>query len=233
MDLASFGRALRKRWWYVVVAVVLGTAISTVLTLRSPKEYASSVTFFVSTPGSANGTALQADQFAQLRVNSYVNLLSSEQLAKLVLTQPGVGDLTPKQVISTITATAPSNTVVLTATVTDTLPRRSLAIAGAIGATFPGMVNSLDPPSSRTVLKVVSGPTLNTTPVSPRKTLDIGLGVLIGLAIGLAVTFLRELIDKTMRTPQDLEAASGLAVLGSVAFDKAVRTEPLIVGARH
>jgi len=55
------------------------------LTYSATPKYESSVTFFVSTPPNADGTALQADQYAQRRVNSYVGLLTSERLAQQII----------------------------------------------------------------------------------------------------------------------------------------------------
>jgi capsular exopolysaccharide synthesis family protein len=230
MDLRSFAHAIRKYWWLVLLVTLLGAGGATAMTVNTAPKYASSVTFFVSTPSSADGTALQADQFAQLRVNSYVELLRSEQLADLVALEPGVG-LSADAVIHRISASARTNTVLLSATATDTSKQRSLAITRAIATTFPAMVNRLDQRSSKTttVLNVVSGPTLGNSPVSPRKTLNIGLGILIGLALGLAIAFLRELLDTSMRSVEAVESAAGVPVIGTINFDKTAKKAPLIL----
>jgi capsular exopolysaccharide synthesis family protein len=230
MDLRSFAQAIRKFWWLIVLITLLGAGGAIVITLNTAPKYASSVTFFVSTPSSADGNALQADQFAQFRVNSYVELLRSGQLADLVAREPGVG-LTSAEVTRHISASARTNTVLLSATATDTSKARALAITTAIAKTFPAMVNRLDQRSSKTttVLNVVSGPTLSNTPISPRRTLNIGLGILIGLALGLAAAFLRELTDTTMRSVEAVEAAAGFPVIGTINFEKGAKKAPLIV----
>lgn len=232
MELASFGRALRKFWWLIVVTTVLGVGIAALLTARAQREYASYVTFFVSTPPSANGgTALQADQFAQLRVNSYVILARSSGLAKAVLDDPSVKGLGLDQrgVTSRLTASSQSGSVVLTVKATDSSKARSLALVTAVGNQFPKFVKTLDPEKSQTTLTPVSGPTLNSAPVSPRKKLNYGLGFLVGVAIGLAIAFLRELLDTSIRDPEGIDAATGLATIGAIDFEKAARTAPLIV----
>ena len=79
------------------------------------------------------------------------------------------------------------------------------------------------------MLNVVSGPTLNPVPVSPRKTLNIGLGVLLGLALGLAAAILREVLDNTVRSPQVLRTMTEAPVLGVIAADRGSKKSPLIV----
>ncbi len=232
MDLHGYVQAVRKYWWLVLLVTGLCVGASIVLTVTATPKYESSVTFFVSTPPNADGTALQADQYAQRRVNSYVGVLTSERLAQMVIDASKV-DLTVAQVSSSISAAADVNTVLLTATVTDTSPERSLAIATALSTQFTVIVNELDnhgsPDTANVVLNVVSGPTLNPVPVSPRKTLNIGLGIILGLALGLAAAILREVLDNTVRSPQTLRTLTDAPVLGVIAADRGSKKSPLIV----
>jgi len=232
VDLHGYVQAVRKYWWLVLLMTGLCVGASIVLTYTATPQYESSVTFFVSTSANADGTALQADQYAQRRVNSYVGLLTSEKLAQSVIDNAHL-DMTVSQVTGSIAAAADLNTVLLTATVTNSSPERSLAIATAISTQFGQMVAQLDnhgsPENANVVLNVVSGPTLNPVPVSPRKTLNIGLGVLLGLALGLAAAILREVLDNTVRSPQVLRTMSEAPVLGVIAADRGSRKSPLIV----
>ncbi len=124
----------------------------------------------------------------------------------MIIDDSGV-DLDVADVSGSIRATADLNTVLLNATVTDSSPERSLQIATALSTEFGVMVNQLDDngadAGADVTLNVVSGPTLNPVPVSPKKTLNLGLGFLGGLALGLAAAILRELLDNTIRTPAD------------------------------
>ena len=232
MDLHGYVQAVRKYWWLVLLMTGLCVGASIVLTYTATPQYESSVTFFVSTSANADGTALQADQYAQRRVNSYVGLLTSEKLAQSVIDNAHL-DMTVSEVTGSIAAAADLNTVLLTATVTNSSPERSLAIATAISTQFGQMVAQLDnhgsPENANVVLNVVSGPTLNPVPVSPRKTLNIGLGVLLGLALGLAAAILREVLDNTVRSPQVLRTMSEAPVLGVIAADRGSKKSPLIV----
>nr|WP_275889419.1 CpsD/CapB family tyrosine-protein kinase [Nakamurella flavida] len=140
--------------------------------------------------------------------------------------------MTRAQVQRSIAASADLNTVLLSATVTDTSDTRSLQIAGAVAAQLGALVDDLDNSGSADApnvqLNVISGPTLNPTPVSPRPTLNIGLGLLVGLAAGLALAILRQVLDTTVRSPQVLRALTKAPVLGVISFDRGARKSPLI-----
>jgi succinoglycan biosynthesis transport protein ExoP len=53
-------------------------------------------------------------------------------------------------------------------------------------------------------------------PVSPRKVRAGILSLLLGLLLGLGAAFLAEYMDETVNTPEDLEARTGIPVLGFV-----------------
>lgn len=54
------------------------------------------------------------------------------------------------------------------------------------------------------------------TPVKPRKTLNILLGILVGLFGGVGIAFFFEYLDNTIKTPEDVEAKLGIPVLGTI-----------------
>lgn len=234
MDIRGWVRVLRKYWWIVLVATLLAVGAGAVVTLRTPAQYASTVTFFVRTPAEQIGGAYQGDQFAQKRVNSYVQLMESQRLADLILADTQL-DLSVDQVIGKISAKGDLNTVLLTATVTDTSPQRSLDIAQSVSRQFVGLVSTLETaPGSTTpsvTMEVTSAAALNPNPVAPRPVINLGLAFIVGLALGIALAVMRELLDTTVRTVEVLKDITGHAVLAIVPFDEAARKPSLIVDA--
>jgi capsular exopolysaccharide synthesis family protein len=232
MDLRSYLRAVRRRWWLVLIVIVLGAVGGVVQNIRATPLYASHLTFYVSTPASTNGNALESDQFAQHRTATYVELLSSEKLADRVIADADL-PLTRHQVMGEISGTAKVNTVLLVATVRDPIPARSLKIANAVASLFPAMIDELDNTTTKTStvrLSVVSGPTLLHSPVSPRKKLNIGVGLLIGLLVGLVLAVVRELTDTSIRSAEVVREAVGLPTIGHIQFDTAAKSSALIAG---
>lgn len=232
MDLRGWARVLRKYWWIILLTTVLGAGVGVFVTFNTPPQYASTVTFFVRTPAEQIGGAYQGDQFAQKRVNSYVQAMESRRLADMILADTQL-DLTVDQTISKISAKGDLNTVLLTATVTDTSPQRSLDIATSLSRVFVDLVSSLEtPPGSTTpsvTIEVISAATLNPNPVAPRPLINLGLATVLGLALGIALAVLREVLDITVRTVAVLKAITDGSVLAIVPFDVAAKKSPLIM----
>lgn len=232
MNLRAYLRALRKSWWIVLVCTALGAGGALAYTASLTKIYESTVTFFVNTSKDTN--ALQSDQFAQQRVNSYIQLLSTESLARLVIEDTGL-DVSPATIMSQIRGSADTSTVLLTASVQAPTPERSLLIADSVSRKFAPMVEALETPQggdqSLVKLQVVSGPTLNPAPIAPRTNVYLTLGLLVGLGLGLALAGLRETLDTRIRTVEALRDITGSPVLGTVNSDKAARESPLVTQA--
>lgn len=232
MDLRSYARALRKGWWIILLCACLGIAGGALVTLRATPQYASSVTWFVSTPTEGGTSPLAADQFATRRITSYVGLLSADVTAQSVIDETGV-DLTVSQVSSRISGDADLNTVLLTATVVDSSPERSLLIAQGLAARFGQIVDKVDPIGpDQVVLRAISGPSLNPNPVAPRRTYNLTLGLLAGFVFGVAIALMRELLDNTVRQVVTLRDVARVPVLGAIPYDKEAKRSPLIDGTK-
>ena len=232
MELSNYLRALRKHRLLIATLTLLGTALGYGLYLLTPAVYSSSVTFYVSTPLSEGNNPLSAGEFAQARVNSYVALLESEQLANRVIRDQRL-PLTTAEVRQQISASAELNTVLVKAEVLNHSPQQSLAVARGVATTFGPMVDTLDNQGRKSptvVINVVSGPTLALTPVSPDRRLYAGLGLLCGAALAALIAVLRELLDSTVRSVDLATALVRAPVIGSIPFDPRIRKAPLLLG---
>ena len=221
-----------------LIAVVLGAVGGLLMTARATAMYQSSVTFYVSTPSDAagGGNAYQANQYAVAKIQSYTKLLNSDALASRIIAVTDV-DLTPGEVSSRISSSSGLNTVLLTATVTDSSVERALNIAGAIGSEFGTLVDGLDNRTdedgrvgSTVELNVISGPTVNPDPVSPNSAVNLALGVLAGLLLGVGLASLRGLLDTTIRSADALEEFTGLPSLGRIPLESSRRKSPILIG---
>jgi len=203
LELGNYLQALRKNRLLIALLTLVGFGAGFGLYLLTPAVYASSVTFYVSTPVTDGSNPLSAGEFAQARVNSYVALLDSERLASRVIADQKLA-LTPADVTQQIDASAQLNTVLVTAEVRNSSASQSLAVARGIANTFGAMVDTLDNQGRRTpavVINVVSGPTLAPEPVAPSLRLFAGLGLLLGAAVAVVAAVLRELLAERSVSP--------------------------------
>ena len=233
MDFRTYLTALRRHWWIPVLTTLLGIAGSAAAYYTTPPTYATSVTFYVSTPIQSGANPQSVGEFAQSRVNSYVVLMSSERVAQAVVDRSGV-DLSAGAVMRKITAEADLNTVVVKATVRDSSAERSMVLAQGLAASFGTTVSTLDNPGTgraTVIINVVSGPTALGA-VAPQLKVYGGLGVLVGLVLGVLLVLLLELLDNTLRSPDVASSLVGAPVIGNIRYDADMRRAPLILRDR-
>ncbi|TMQ57778.1 MAG: hypothetical protein E6K76_09620 [Candidatus Eisenbacteria bacterium] len=65
-------------------------------------------------------------------------------------------------------------------------------------------------------LRVIEAATVDLRPVRPRKFLNLGVGVLLGLLSGSGLAFLLDSFRRTIRTPEDVDQHLQLPVLGLI-----------------
>lgn len=65
-------------------------------------------------------------------------------------------------------------------------------------------------------LRFMDRPLVPATPIKPNVPLSLGLGLAGGILLGCFAAFSREWLDRSIKTPQDVEATLGLASLGVI-----------------
>ncbi|HEY3407823.1 MAG TPA: polysaccharide biosynthesis tyrosine autokinase [Propionicimonas sp.] len=234
-ELRAVVTSLRRYWRSLVGCLLAGLAAASLLTAATPRTYQSTMTFFVATAASAQAAnnQLQADEFAQRRINSYVGVMNSELLASRVITATGL-ELEPSDIIAMISSSVDPDTVLMNVTVTDTSPDRSLIIAKAIASSFDDVIGEVENRSkgAGVTLRVVSGPTLNPDPVTPRTSLNLGLGLLLGLGIGVAQALVRDRVDTSFHSREELARVTGVPVLALLQVQANAKKQAPILLAR-
>lgn len=235
MDIKQYLRVLRDHWLLVASCLILGTLAAGLVAFTQTPVYAASGQLFVSTVEGGDVSQLaQGGQFSQQRVKSYADIVSSPQVAKAVISQLGLTDR-PEDLQKQISATAPLDTVLINYTVSDESPRRARAIAMSVGVQFADFVQKLETPQGKSVspvkVSVTRQPELPRFPVSPRKKLDLALGLLLGLAVGVGAAVLRESMDNTVGSKHDPTMLTQSPVLAVIPEDPAAKKTPLILDA--
>lgn len=234
MDLEQYVRVLRAHGLLIVVSVVVCTVAAGVFAWTRTPIYAAKTQLFVATGGAPADLSqtYQGGLFSQQRVLSYAQVVSSRGVAEAVIKQLDLPE-TVQDLQRKISASVPTDTVLINVTVKDRSRPRAKAIADAVGQLFPSLVNALETSeagrTSPVKVSVTSEAQLPTDPVSPRKPLYLGFGLLLGLVLGTGGAVLREALDDRIRGEDDAAAIVGAPVLGSIAEDPDAETRPLIV----
>jgi len=234
MELSDYLRILRKNWLVIVVLTLVGLGAAAAYSLTRTPEFESSSTVFVSTQGSTVQELQQGSSFTQARINTYVGLATAPVVLNPVIAELGL-DVTARTLAESVSVAAPLNSTLITVTVTDHDPVMAADIANAIAASLATAVPQLEPESadgtSPVRLTRVSDAQPALSPSSPNVPLNLALGVLVGLALGIGVAVLRTVLDNKVRNPRDAEQITAAPSIGAIAYDPKAKDRPLIVHA--
>lgn len=235
LSLHDFLRLLRERWLPIVLCIVLGLAASTVSYLRTPPQYTSTVTLFMSAPVPFNNPAAAFDssQVAGERANAYAQLANSERLAQNVISSLSL-DESPGDLASSIGVTHQQSSVIIQASVTNNSADQAATLANAVGDAFIRLVEdnerTMDPKQAEHVdAHVVQAARPAAAPQSPKLLVNLALGLIVGLLVGIGIEFFRRILDVTIRSEHQLAAIIDGEALGTVPFDRSIASHPLIM----
>jgi capsular exopolysaccharide synthesis family protein len=224
VELSEYVRILRRRWRWVAVPAVVGVASAVAFVVLSTPTYASSSRLFVST-SSQSGDLTQANQGNSLaveRVQSYADLVDTHSLAQRVSSRLH-GTYSAETLRKTVSATVVPNTVNLTITAENASPTDARDIAQAYAVALSQEVARIEAPAdgspSPIRMSVVDDAQVPTHAVSPRKTTDLILGALLGLMVGVCLALVRNRVDTSISSVEDLEAVTDVPVLGTIHTD--------------
>src|SRR5690606_36480564 len=108
-----------------------------------------------------------------------------------------------------------NNSQVVKITVQDTDPKMAADIANTVAAVFENQIKTIMNVDNVNILSpaVVLE---NQSPVKPQPVLNMAIGLVVGLMIGVGLAFLLEYLDNTIKTEQDIEKLLELPVLGAI-----------------
>lgn len=233
MDISDYLSVLRRRWVTLVATALAVLALASAVTLTSTPRYTAAAQLFFGVEGSGSATELaQGSSFAEKQMSSYARVATSPLVLRPVISDLRLGT-TPAQLATSITATVPSDTVILEIAVTRRSPEQAAAIANAVASELAEVAAQLAPAradGSQAVRATTVAPAAAPlAPSSPDILRNLVLGALLGLLLGLGLVMLRHVLDTKVRSEADVRAISDSSVVGVIAFDDGVPAHPVIL----
>lgn len=235
MALTDYLRFLRRNWVLMVVSTMLLTTAAAVYTFTVTPQYTAETKLFAAAQNSDSIAELQqGSSFTQARIESYARTAETPLVLQPVIDSLGL-DTTPLELAERIEASADLNTVLLTINAADSSPVRAAAIAQAVSESLVDGIAELETTSSSSdspvKLSVVTPAVAPSEPTSPRPRINVGLGFVMGLLIGVGLSLLREALDTRIRGEADVSRISSAPILGGIAFDSDALRKPLLTQA--
>lgn len=235
VELRDYIRILRKSWILIAVLLFVGIGAASGYSILQTPKYSSSAKVFVSTSGGSTVADLQqGNTFTQQRVKTYADLATTPIVLLPVIAELGL-DMSSSELAAMVTASAPLDTTLIEISVTSTDPALAAQVATSVSESLTLAVESIETSTSDAAnvspvkLTLVQHAEVPQKPVSPNIPLNIALGGLVGLALGIGLAVLRETLDNRIRNERDVELITDVPILGGIVFDAKAPERPLIV----
>ena len=181
MTIRYYGRLLRKRWITLAVAVVLGALAAGGITATMKPVYAAQATCFIRLTSAPN----QTTQFTQSLVQSYPHIVHSPNVLGPVIKELGL-KMTVQQLDAKVSAANPTGTFLLTVGARSGSASQAQKIANAVANSLAAEIDRLQTARSEVSVAVTTPADKPGSPASPQWSVNVALGLLVGLAIGCA-----------------------------------------------
>ncbi|MFN2290681.1 MAG: YveK family protein [Anaerolineae bacterium] len=216
MELRQYWRIIWRRWWLVAV-LVLGVLIVSLITHQEPAaRYQANMRFAIGIEGQAPVNAVSGEG----RSDAW---LASEYLADDLSEVVKGGDFAAR-ISERVGFAVPAGAIfatrehrIMTVNITWGDPAQVVTIAEAVAAEIESAGQQYFPQLEDVQAEAVliDGPGIGQVGRSLREKLDLPLRLFIALIAGVALAFLWDYLDDTVRERSELESL-GLQVLGEI-----------------
>ncbi|KZX21430.1 YveK family protein [Rathayibacter tanaceti] len=238
MELRDVLRLLRDHWIPIVAAILLGTLVAFGWSLTQTPRYVADSQGLVSvatTGGTDESQEIYTQQIAQSVAKSslatYVPIATSRDVAQIAIDSLGL-DVSPATLIAAISVQPDTVAPVLKVSATASTPEGAQKLADAwvsAIATKVQQVNQETGVGDTVTLTVLQTAALPSSPAFPNLRLVLAVGALAGLVIGLVYAFVRNTLDRRIRTAEMVERLFDLPVVGTLPVDKRLNETNRIV----
>ena len=218
IDLLALARAVWKRVWLVIAAVlVCGAAAFSYAKFLITPLYEAKALMYVNNSSISVGSAsfsISSGELsaAQSLVKTYIVIMQSRQTLNEVIEQADL-PYTYEELLPMVTAAPVNDTEIFEITVTDADPQEAELIANTIADVLPDKISDIVDGSS---VRVVDYAVVPVFPVSPSVTKYAMIGVLLGGVLSVGVIVLMELLNESIRSEDYLIQTYDLPILAVV-----------------
>jgi capsular polysaccharide biosynthesis protein len=235
MDLLKRAWLIVKRRWVLLLlpaAILLATVA--LLDALLPRQYTATATLFLRAPDvKTSASAYQGNLFTMQRANTYVEMIKSDELAQLIVDKLAL-NMTAHELADQVSADPIRDTVIIGVSVKDKDKQQAANLANTYGTEFATYVAKVeaanlspDTPPLVTVVKPAAAEDAKSglfTRMLPYW-LTLTIAGVLGLVIGLLLTWLAEHYDSRIRSREQIEELTQRRVLGNVSARRSLGGE--------
>lgn len=214
IDLQELFKILKKRLLLIVTLAILVAVASGAFTVFLVTPIYQASTELVVSRADIENPVNQSEMAGNVQLmNSFNQIIATPRILDLVVQELGLEGETGRSLGNRIDARNATNSLVMVLTVRHENPEDARNIANMTAIVFaqelPEIMNFDN-------ISILAPADLPTSPISPRLTMNVALGLVVGAMSGIFLAFLLEFLDKTVKTEDEVVNLIGLPVLGVI-----------------
>ncbi|MBE6571325.1 MAG: hypothetical protein E7656_03625 [Ruminococcaceae bacterium] len=216
IDLQGLLRAYLRRWWVILICMILGASIALGITYRfvTPMYQAKISIYVNNNKGDETKEYLSSSDLSASKslVNTYISIAKSERVLEKISKNLN-GEYSVGQLNKAIKASQLNDTEIFCIYVLHEDPKEAARIANAAADVAPGEISQIIDGTSAEVVDTAKVPTGRYSPSYERMTL---LGGALGVFLAVILLTLHYLSDTRIKNENDLTMLYPLPVLGRI-----------------
>lgn len=212
-DLVKLLNILKKNIKLLLILPAICLVVSTASTFFvMPDKYTASTQILVNMKKSSSDLAFQNVQSSLQSVNTYTEIIKSPRILDKV-SREFDGQYSTAELNSFLKVTNQTNSQIITVSVTTGNKSESDKIVNRISKVFAHDMPKIMSVDNVTILSSAHD---NAVKVSPIVSVNLVISIIVGIVLAILIIFLKELLDKRIKTEEDVESQLGLPILGSI-----------------
>lgn len=215
ISLQELFSILRKSFWRILALTIVAALISFAVSSFLIKPTYQAGTQILVTPKKQENEVIDAQsvQSSVTLVNTYRVIIKSPAILEKVQKEVPNAPTNVAALNNMVTVESEQNSQVINVSVQSTDAALASNMANSIAEVFSSDVQKLMSVDNVTVLSKSGIPT---SPVSPNIILNTAIAAVVGFLLGVGLAFLREVLDRRIRTEDQVQQILDLPVLGSI-----------------
>ncbi|MEB7965768.1 Wzz/FepE/Etk N-terminal domain-containing protein [Mammaliicoccus sciuri] len=213
IDLSKLFLILKKNIKYLIVLPIVFLALSMVITFvfMTPK-YSSSTQVLVNQKETDNQMMAQQVQSNLQLVNTYSEIIKSPRILDKV-SKNLKGKYSSKELSGMLTVSNQAESQILNIAVENESREAASKVANEIANVFSKDVSKIMNVDN---VSILSKADTKGNQISPQPLVNTVVGIFLGLIVALIIIFMKEILDKRIKTEEDVNEILDLPVLGTI-----------------
>lgn len=213
IDLLELFNEVKNNLALIIGFTILGTVLSLVFTLLILKpHYESSSTLYIQPKVVENQLNYNDVVTSQKMAVTYTEIAKSNQVLNQV-SPYFTKEIDEEKIKDALSVDSVQDTQIISISATTIDPELSAKIVNRVVSVFVEEVKQIMEIDN---LRVIDVAIPNEQKVAPSNSLNVAIGTVIGMMVGLGIVFLRKVLNRTIQSRQEAESLLGYPVLGEI-----------------